>query len=420
MCVYYMEYSFADNLRIKKYYIEPTEPYNLISTVVFRLENNYKPMTAYHDKFMFMLQNFRQTVGNASTKADGSYYLRVYFDRSIYIKTDNEIINKEIDEMWLPLLKYLKRLSFVQLVRFTHLDFKKSKIFHEGLFGTIMRFLPLFDYESNSNVKTVIISDIDVSKASLYYIRKCLNYVKQKNLKFFFRTGFFKFIKGRHYTAKGIANTWLRVMAGTVICDNYKFPHVILDEFFKQLHTKIYDKNVDQFVNMDIYNYHEEKTSTEKVFKYGIDEFFAMYLVRDVLEKNLKFGYLSTKDLDAPIWFSYIKSKEFTDGKYDYEKLIRSIMKKRYDENKTLRENYQHLTTNLFIPFVRSELSKEQTEFKNNMFAFFDKIYKEKTYADFGIGLDEVKCILFQKDKNDEMYVYDDKLDNYDNVFNDA
>ena len=132
ICAYYMEYSFANNLKIKKYYKEPEGTYNLVSTVVFRLENNYKPMSNYHDKFMFMLQNFKRTFR-------GNYYLRVYFDRSIYVKTDNDIINKEIDEMWKPLLKYLKSLSFVQLVRYNHLDFKKNKTFHDGLFGTLIR-----------------------------------------------------------------------------------------------------------------------------------------------------------------------------------------------------------------------------------------------------------------------------------------
>ena len=243
ICAYYMEYSFANNLKIKKYYKEPEGTYNLVSTVVFRLENNYKPMSNYHDKFMFMLQNFKRTFR-------GNYYLRVYFDRSIYVKTDNDIINKEIDEMWKPLLKYLKSLSFVQLVRYNHLDFKKNKTFHDGLFGTLIRFLPLFDYESNKNIRTIVITDIDVNKTYLNYTSRCIQYVKQKNLKFFFRTSFCKFIKGRHYTAKGIVNTWLRVMAGTVICDNYKFSHQILDDFFKQLYTKEYDSNVDKFVNI--------------------------------------------------------------------------------------------------------------------------------------------------------------------------
>jgi hypothetical protein len=405
-----MPYSFAANLKLKKYYEEPVGKYNIVSTVVFRLEDNYKSMSEYHDQFMYMIKNFKYIYGN-------DYYLRVYFDRSIYKKTGNKDIDKEIDKMWLPLLKYLKSLPFVQLCRYKHHDFKKNETFHLGLFGTIIRFIPLFDYNANKNIKTVVITDIDVNKYYLSLSKQSLNYMESKKLNFFFKTSYCKFIAGRHYMAHGIANTWLRVMAGTVICDNYKFPHQILDYFFEQAKTGNYDDNVKKFVKMDIYNYHEYKTQTDHIYKYGIDEFFAMYLVKDVLQKNIKFGYLAARDIDASIWLSYVRSNKFTDGKYNYEKMMRSVLGNYYNNNKTVQENYDYFMDKMRVFFIDGKPNAKEKEIRNNMIRLFEQWYKNGNYDEYGFTLDEIKCVLFQKDRTEKFYEYDAQRDAYDSVF---
>ena len=378
-----MSYSFSKNLKLKKYYVEPLTKYNVVSTVIFRLENNYKPMKIYVDQFLCMIENFVQIF-------DSTYYLRVYFDRSVYIKTGNELIDREIDTIFVPLFRKLKNIPFVQLCRYDHRDFKKNKIFHIGLFGTLIRFLPLFDCDENKLIKTVIISDIDVCKKYISLTQKCLKYTMTHKLKFFFRTSFCKFIAGRHYVAQNIANTWLRVMAGTVICDDYKFPVDILDDFFYKIKFNIRDENIDKFIKMDILNMHDYKTSSEDIFKYGIDEFFAMYLLKDILAKHIKFGYLSTNDVDAPIYFAYHKSNKFADNKPEYTLMMKELLKEYYDDTKSVQDNYKIYEQTMNTYYKENHVYSEmERNVKKYTFDFFQKIKNENTYANYGLMLDE-------------------------------
>lgn len=404
-----MDYSFIKNLKLKKYYKEPNNSYNIVSVVIFRLEQNYKSMYEYYDKFIYMIKQFKYYFNN--------YYLRIYFDKSIYIKTKNNIINDEIDKMWIPLLKNLKKLSFVQLVEFNHMDFKYDKVFHKGLFPTMIRFIPMFDYDNNHNIKTIIISDIDINKSHLEYIKRCSEYVNNNKLKFFFRTSFCSFIRGRNYMAQDIANTWLRVMAGTIICNNHKFSHIILDDFFYQLKYDKYDKNLLKFINMDIYNHVSHKASDEKIYKYGIDEFFLMYLIKDLIEKNIKFGYLSTKGVDTPIWFLFESSNKFTDNKYDYKKLMKDILKEYYDDNKTLTQNYEYLIQILNIIYTKGKQTTIQSNIIKYYYDFIQSLYDFNSYSDYGLTLDGIKCILYQKNKTNDLYIYNLKTDDYKYVF---
>lgn len=316
-----MNYNFIKNLKIKRYYNEPNKSYNIVSTVIFRLENNYKDMSEYYNKFKHYIKQFKNIF-------DDSYYLRIYFDNSIVLYGDNEIINNEITTIWRPLLKYLYELPFVQLCKYNHNEFKKNKIYHIGVFGTIIRFLPLFDYSFNKNINVILITDIDVNQKYIKYIVKSLEYTLKNNLNFFFRTSFCKYTSGYHQTSSNIVNTWLRIMAGTMISNNLKFPKKIINDFFGQIINNNYDEHLNKFINMDLFSIHKHKVLSEPIFKYGIDEFFAMYLLKFLIDNNnkIKFGYLAANDIDSPIYFWYRKNNKLEDNKPVYKEILQSLL----------------------------------------------------------------------------------------------
>jgi hypothetical protein len=389
-----MVYNFLQNFHLKRYYDEPNHEYNVISTVVFRLENNYKNMGAYYKQIFNMTNNFNQNFPD-------NFYLRLYFDNSIIKKSDNELINKEIDETWIPLLKKLKKMPFVQLCWYKHTDFSLNNIFHAGIFGTIIRFLPIFDYSFNKNIKTVIISDIDVSPEYMNYTKNSIKYTLKHNLNFFFRTSFCKGVAGYHQTSSGIADTWLRIMAGTVIVNNYKFPKSILNNFFEQIYTKNYDENLQKFIKMDVFNKHSHKANKDPVFRYGLDEFFAMYLLKDIINNKIKFGYLSKKDIDAPIYFYYYKNNEFSDNKPIYKELLIKLLGSHYDNKKTLQQNYMFFEKTMYIFYSLKKPSHIHKNLATNTFNFFQEIKDKNLYDYYGFSKQEVTCVLFQKNKID-------------------
>ena len=106
----------------------------------------YKDFSSYIDGIK-ILYNYRIK--------DTDFHLRIFIDETIYL--DNTIMNE------------LKQLTNIELVLYSCPNFLiKDKKNHEGLFGTMVRFFPMFDFPNN-DAKTVIISDVDIcSKTKIY------------------------------------------------------------------------------------------------------------------------------------------------------------------------------------------------------------------------------------------------------------
>ena len=406
-------YTFKKNLKLYKYYKEPINEYNIVSTVLFRLKDNYKSMSNYYEKIMKLVDNFYDFFPK-------TFYLRIYFDNSIIIKSGNKLIDDEIDNVWIKLLKKLKKYNFIQLCRFKHLDFYE-KPFHYGVFGTIIRFLPMFDYEENKYIKDVIISDVDINFILLNYLKNGYNYALKHDLKFIFKTSFCKYIFGHHYVTIDMINTWVRILAGTIILHNYKFNKNILNDFFEQIITKKYDNNMIKFIEMNDFILYKNKTPTEKIFKYGFDEFFAMHLLNDIIKKNIKFGYISTKDLDAPIYFYYRKNNNFISDDPNklkkYEDILKRILGEYYDDKKNLQDNYIYYENELMVIYDNKKLNDKQIKIGNLTFDFYQYVKDNNLYDYYGFGINDIKCGIFQKNKyqltkySNEYFIFDKNID---------
>ncbi len=80
-------------------------------------------------------------------KYDPTYKIRLFIDYSIF--NDTKIMNM------------LKKLNNVQLVLYHCENFVRDKIYHRGIFGTIVRYFPIFNFPKN-DAGIVRIIDIDL------------------------------------------------------------------------------------------------------------------------------------------------------------------------------------------------------------------------------------------------------------------
>lgn len=390
-----LKYKFARNLKLEKYYEEPKNKYNLVSVTIFRLYKNYKSMSEYYDKFNVFLQVFKKYLPD--------FYLRVYIDDSIIIKPGIEIIDKEIDEVWSQLIKNLKSLDFVQLVKYKHLNFldREYPQCHRGAFGTMIRFLPMFDYKVNNNLNKIIIMDIDMNPKKFNLYIKSLNYLEKNNLKFLFRTSYCSYTLIR-YDVEELLNTWLRVMAGTMILHNYRFSKEILNKFFGCIYHNNYTISKCKYIKK-FKKYDESKRNINKklindeVFKFGIDELLTSYLLNDLISNNVKFGYLSTKNMDLPL-FVHANINNFYENENDNDKkLIEVILGKYYDNSKTVKENYKFLDNKLGIANYNYDKADNLSKYIYDNYTKMFISFKNNNYQnDYGFTKEEIKCVIKQ------------------------
>jgi len=399
-------YKFSENLKLVKYYKEPDTRYNIVCVTVFRLYDNYKPMDKYYDKFNIFLKVFKKYMPN--------YYLRVYIDNSLIVKPGIKIIDDEIDNIWIPLINKLKILDFVQLIKYKHSDFLDEKYSqcHKGTFGTIIRFLPMFDYKINDNLDTIVIMDIDMNPKSFDLYNNIINYSKQNNSHFMFRTSYCKYTKSRHFIVSEITNTWLRVMAGTMVLMNHRFDKNILNEFFGCIKNNTFEDRC-KYIGLfkDHINFENNKKVSAELFIYGIDELLTLYLLDSLIKKNIKFGYLSSKDLDVPLYTHSIKYNTYSDNTNEINrKLLKTIAGKYYDNNKTLQDNFKFIDNNLGNNMFNRNVNKINKEIMENYINLFKEMKNNNYINEYGFNKEEIKCVIKQENKN--------SLENY-NIFSD-
>ena len=131
-----------------------TEKKNIIVTSLFKMKSGgYKNFQKYLNGIKII--NEIADIVNME--------LRIFVDNTIL--KNNEIMN------------FLSKLKNVVLIKFKCKEFYINK-HHLGLFGTLIRFMPLFDFPNNdSNV--VIVVDSDFSSTNFIIIIDLINNIKK-------------------------------------------------------------------------------------------------------------------------------------------------------------------------------------------------------------------------------------------------
>ena len=115
---------------------------NLVCGSLFKITGGgYKDLSVYVEPFKNTVEKLLKKMPDLNLK------FRLFIERSIFE-------DKKLYGM-------LEKLKNVEMVLYECPNYIIEDVHHRGIFGMIVRFFPLFDFENN-DADTVIISDLDV------------------------------------------------------------------------------------------------------------------------------------------------------------------------------------------------------------------------------------------------------------------
>ena len=263
------------------------------------------------------------------------HILRIYYDKSAI-----QIINKHfIGKKDIQLFKY-------------HCELFYNKTVHYNTFGTLIRFLPLFDIKEHYHNYTYIL-DIDYvsHKESLYNKMIFMSNLINKNTIYYSSKFGYKWRK----QFKNM-NIKYPILANTVLNRNLKF-------------------NKDNILSF-IYEHHLHNKNCDTLFKYGIDEIY--------LNKNFK-----TDD-----YYCFISKDKITHSVYkDYY----NILKNNLDKVDNIIKSYDNININHTNLNILDEINQRIL----NILNISDEINKEKliNYIDIYTKSILFNIVLYHKNK---------------------
>jgi hypothetical protein len=398
-----------DKLKLTKYYKEPKSKYTVLSAVIFRIKDNYKPFNLYYEGLKDIISKFRSAIPKS--------YLRIYYDDSIITpKHNNKEIDDDIKNNWIPLFEEMKKNKYIQLVHYEYPDFKNG-IYHDGLLGTVIRLLPLFNTNNQDNANLVIVTDIDAPDSTPYIINnvpEILQYMKVNKTKFHFKTYTCSLLNRRfNILSDDDLNRYEKsILAGTIV-SKIKFNINYLEEFLNCINdnkfkTKLIKCNfVNDFIKLQN-NLIKSRFVINKYskFVYGIDEIFLIKYIKEIiLIEKIPYSYSLMNDADENIisvlnsWS--IKTDYFKNSdKYIsiWEKIMGKYFIKKYSIN-----NYYKLLG--LIKNSKNDKNYKNDNFinyiNNNIINIFQKLLKTNSYSNYDLRIRDINCILLNKDIKD-------------------
>jgi hypothetical protein len=240
----------------------PPKEYKIISVVFFYKENSYKKENIYLDGLKYIINKFRIIFPN--------FRLRIYHDNT----THNIIKN---------LINSSKNKDEIELYQYDIPYFReKNKQFHKGTIGTLIRFLPFYNFELHQVDETLV---MDVDNKIFPALFKIYQEIKKNNIKFAYRFRYCYGFKKRLLCINDENIIEFPVIASTVF--NLKTcPKEMFINFIDELYVKN-DKKLIEFIN---------SCDLIDKFEYGIDEIY-------INNYHLKYFYQEKLDI-SPIVFT--------------------------------------------------------------------------------------------------------------------
>jgi hypothetical protein len=347
------------------------------------------------------------------------FYLRIFIDETIY--SDNEIMNE------------IKKLPNIELVLYSCPNFLvKDKKNHEGLFGTMVRFFPIFDFPNN-DANIVVISDIDINSKTTIYTFKLIDIVKRLiNQSIYENIKLLKFgniTKNISYEYSCIYNGHPIVYATAPCVISFsRIQHNIIIDYLNEVKSHPLTKKYSYYYKFnvkieetlkkeDISESSENKREKNKAkynfdnnFIYGVDEYFLNHdLTNYLINNNLPYANNFNFTVTAPIFYA-IKYVEITNEQAILINRLMNYVINKYDKN-------------IFNQFgeiikIRNLNKQEKIEALNKKFKFIDNI----VYGNDELNKKNICAIiykliihLYQRDKYH--FIYPKSL--YYVIFND-
>lgn len=293
-------------------------PKVIINVSVFRMPDPYKDESLYIDGLSLLLDNLDKTLKNC--------VLRIYYDDSVTKK----------DDKWKPIIEKAKTKKFVQMVHYDFPQFKKlnGSFYHEGVFGTIVRFFSLFNF-SNVN-EAVSIIDIDFNNlAELNLvssnITKGLKFMKSSKTTFLFNTyGFMAYLSKPRLLISDLIQKYeftLRMVTQPTTCIKKLDVSIIVDFMLCILNRcPLYNKWLDETIdktnckNVARSNNHkriqqcryfnEIKNMDIGMFAFGVDELFLNTMILEDFLKN-KLPFIVIYEMPSMTHYHFALYKRF-------------------------------------------------------------------------------------------------------------
>jgi len=338
---------FKINYKIKK---------NLISCSFFKMYNKgYKDFNLYINGLK-KLYNYVNKINN--------YTIRLFIDNTIF--KDKELMIK------------IKKMNKIELVLYECKNLLlEGTDYHEGLFGTLVRFFPIFDFPNNDG-KNIVLSDID--DIAIVNNIKELDIIYKNNK-----------VKDIYILKKG--NIGKNILFNYNPYKNILTPYSITCHLISFL--RINNKVIIDFINMvndntnvnekysyyydimkDLKNLNNKKYNSKFIF--GVDEYFinktlTEYLIDNRLPIAINFKFEITSIIYYILqYYSHINKIKIK----LLDKILNKILKNIKLENKHLSilEKYEIIDK---IIYSNNELSLKINEF---VYKEFIKYYSRDEY----------------------------------------
>jgi hypothetical protein len=362
---------------------------NIISCCFFKMkEGGYKDFEKYTNGLKSL---------DSQTYLFNNYRIRLFIDKSIY--EDKNIMN------------ILNNLKNTDLVLYSCPNYIVDDIYHKGLFGTIIRFFPLFNFPNNDS-NSVFVCDIDYDMIFLKLfniMNKNVKQFKNNKTKIYFH----------HFAASETTwehTSWFK----SNIRKKYLTPYVAagvvlgiekLDYKYLETPLKNNDKEYQNFFKL-LGNIKKEKKLKEWAF--GVDEYYLNKTLTDLLIKNKE--PFTTSLSSIYILKNLYNNIIFKKQNYDiYETFFKIILNDEQDFKFTSIKKAFEYIDNLIYPIIKNKSTKiiplkiiniiyniyeyYIINYNNPDIKYFDKEFIDIILNDALLGLFYIKNILIGYNK---------------------
>jgi hypothetical protein len=341
----------------------------LICVVGFKMKNSYNPSSNYTDGLIKQLESLDDI--------NKDFVYRMYYDDSITGDPD-----------WEKVMKEMKKRPYTELYKYECKTVKSGK-YHDGVFGTFVRFLPIFETKKERDWDVFTSMDIDTPINKEYF--DILNKFQESKQEFFIKSPKCYHLKPYLNNLEFSKKYSLAINAmgfSSKITFNSKLLFNYLDDIVND------GENFKNFLRdneFDSPSYLKNKENDR--FVYGIDEYFLTDIVlKDLRKREIPIliynWYIHYTGLLIQIKRLNNNFKELNDEEINrWKKLLKTVLRRGYDDKKSLNRNYsklQYLTychENNFNMMICKNLAKEMR-----------KIFENKKQHLYGIPDNMRKC----------------------------
>ena len=289
------------------------------------------------------------------------------------------------------LIEMAKKKDFIQLVHFEHPWFKKDKLQHVGLFGTIVRLLPFFD---DSNTNLVLSVEADAYQNILVGYSEMYKLFADRTEKVFFITRECYYIRPRYKNStKFLKNNHVPLL-GTFWVRG-KLPEHLYNDFLNCIH-KIKLTDECEYLGVFVKTRSELDNNTndpEKyITSYGVDELFATKIVKYLIDNKIDYMIDLLPDLSNTFDQAYHNNEELINSNI-HKNLIKRIMNDQYNNKMSVQDNYKNMRKYLCFSYTFKPKNKSEKKIIKNTVTELLKLLRNDEYKKYGFDIENLFCL---------------------------